>query len=221
MRLNKYIAHYYGVSRREADNLISDNKVKVNGEVSILGAQVDDNSLVEVKGYDKPKNTNYVYLLANKPVGYVCSRKSQDDSPTIYELLSERYQNLKTVGRLDKDSSGLIMFTNDGDFAQNMTHPSKQKRKIYILTLDRLLSDKDLQQINSGVKLKDGLSRLACTQLGDLKYRVVMNEGRNRQIRRTFGELGYTIIKLKRVQFGDHELGDLSEGSFEEISLAQ
>ena len=220
MRLNKHIAHYYGVSRREADLLISGGKVTIDGEIAILGAMIEDNQNLKIEGLEKVSE-NYVYLMLNKPVGYVCSRASQGDSSTVYDLLPKNYKNLKTVGRLDKDSSGLIMLTNDGDFTQSMTHPKNQKKKVYLVTLDRLIKESDLDKLNSGVDLKDGQSALKTELIAENKYKVSMKEGRNRQIRRTFGELDYTVIKLKRVEFGDYILGDLPEGEFKEVALVK
>ena len=155
--------------------------------------------------------------MMNKPVGYVCSRKRQGDVPTIYELLPEQYQKLKTVGRLDKESSGLLLFTNDGDFAYQMTHPKFAKTKVYIVKLNRDLQPLHQQMIaDYGVKLEDGVSKLGLTRLdtGETRrrYEVLMSEGRNRQIRRTFAALGYEIEKLHRVSFGKYDLGDLKPG---------
>ena len=155
--------------------------------------------------------------MMNKPAGYVCSRKRQGDNPTLYELLPKKYQELKTVGRLDKDSSGLILLTNDGDFAFKMTHPKFVKTKMYIAELDRTLEPLHQQMIaDFGVKLADGVSKLGLVSLNDnrKKWEITMHEGRNRQIRRTFGALGYTVTKLHRIKFGDYELGDLATGSF-------
>lgn len=218
MRLNKYIAHFYGLSRREADDLISAGKAKIDNKVAILGAIAEEGQQVDIEGYSKVTDS-YVYLMLNKPIGYVCSRNAQDSAPTIYELLPEEYQNLKTVGRIDKDSSGLILFTNDGDFAQEMTHPKNQKLKVYLTTLEKPMTENDLIQLNKGVDLKDGASALDTQIIAGSKYKVVMSEGRNRQVRRTFGQLGYTVTKLKRVEFGDYKLNDLAEGSFTEVNL--
>lgn len=162
----------------------------------------------------------------NKPVGYVCSRKRQGENPTIYELLPEKYQKLKTVGRLDKDSSGLILLTNDGDFAFKMTHPSFRKTKVYHVELNRDLEPLHQQMISEyGIKLEDGVSKLGLTRLDDensmsrKKFEVTMSEGRNRQIRRTFAALGYRVVKLHRIEFGNYALGSLKPGEIEEIAI--
>ncbi len=217
MRLNKYIAQATGVSRREADEIISAKKVKVNGELAQLGKPVEDGDKVEVSGEVVTLPENYTYLLFDKPVGCVTTRKSQDTAKTVYELLPEKYSRLKYVGRLDKESSGLLLLTNDGDFAHQMTHPSYEKGKSYELSLARSLSPKNLEHINEGVKLEDGLSKLSVIHKGGKDYSVEMHEGRNRQIRRTFGALGYEILQLKRTAFGPYSLDELEGEEFIEV----
>ena len=221
-RLNKFLAERLGFSRREADNLIAAGKVKINDEPAVLSARIDKNDKVWYNGSIVPQEAVYFYLALNKPTGYVCSKKRQGDTPTIYELLPEEYQNLKTVGRLDKDSSGLILLTNDGDFAYEMTHPKFVKHKVYEVELDRDLEPLHQQMISDfGVELPDGKSRLGLTRISEgedrRSWRVEMSEGRNRQIRRTFAALGYIVKKLERKQFGPYVLDDLASGKFSQI----
>ena len=234
IRLNKFLAERLGISRRVADDLIAAGRVEVNGKVAVLGARIHENDKVVSEG--KPVSTgefNYTYLAFNKPVGYVCSRKKQGDADTIYSLLPEKFQDLKTVGRLDKDSSGLILLTNDGDFSFQMTHPKFVKTKTYVVVLDRALEPLHQQMISDfGVNLPDGISKLTLTSLADghatdsidqngdysrLRFLVEMSEGRNRQIRRTFEALGYMVRELHRISFGNYQLGDLKNGEFKEI----
>ncbi len=222
LRLNKYIATNLGVSRREADNLISAGKVLVNNIPAEIGARISEKDIVIVDG-KKIVPEKLIYLALNKPAGYVCSRKRQGDTPTMYELLPEKYQALKSVGRLDKDSSGLILLTNDGDFAFRMTHPSFTKIKIYEAQLDRALEPLHQQMIaDFGVQLPDGRSQLGLEKLNDKRtnWRVTMSEGRNRQIRRTFDALGYKVTALHRTNFGNYKLAGLESGKFEEVSRA-
>lgn len=129
VRLNKFLAERLGISRRQADDAIAAGKVTVNGQVAELGARVDKNDEACYNGSKIGDAVSYAYLAVNKPVGYLCSRRAQGDSSTIYDLLPEQYRKLKTVGRLDRDSSGLILLTNDGDFAFRMTHPQFLKPK--------------------------------------------------------------------------------------------
>ncbi|MBR3264132.1 rRNA pseudouridine synthase [Candidatus Saccharibacteria bacterium] len=222
LRLNKFLAERLGISRRQADDLIASGKVLVNGKTAALGARIDKNTKVCYNGKIVPFTVSYTYLALNKPAGYVCSRKNQGGTPTIYEILPEKYHELKTVGRLDKDSSGLILLTNDGDFAFSHTHPKFVKEKRYEVTLDRNLEPLHQQMIaDFGVDLPDGKSRLGLSRLGDENGRkdwlVVMSEGRNRQIRRTFAALGYKVVRLHRIQFGKYVLNGLKPGEFTEL----
>lgn len=234
VRLNKFLAERLGVSRRQADDLIAAGKVLIKKAGStekkpaVLGARIDNTDEVWYNGSMVPFETEYSYIALNKPVGYVCSRKRQGDSPTIYEILPAEMQNLKTVGRLDRDSSGLILLTNDGDFAFSMTHPKFFKEKVYEVELDRDLEPLHQQMIaDFGVELPDGKSQLGLVQIDDSlnadkkggrkHWRVTMSEGRNRQIRRTFAAMGYTVVGLHRIQFGKYQLSGLKPGNFTEV----
>ncbi len=220
VRLNKFLAESLGISRREADDLIAAGKVLVGEKPAVLGARIDKNDKVCYNGRIVPFLEKYTYLALNKPVGYVCSRKRQGEFPTLYELLPEKYHELKIVGRLDKDSSGLILLTNDGDFAFKMTHPKFTKTKVYEVKLDRPLEPLHQQMIaDFGIELLDGRSQLGLERIDDKRkdWRVTMTEGRNRQIRRTFGALGYTVTGLHRTDFGPYNLSRLGTGKFVQI----
>lgn len=221
-RLNKFVALALGVSRRQADELIEQGTVTVNDQPAKLGQRVTTTDIIR---YDNKPLTAQIHqlILLHKPIGYLCSRASQGGVPTIYELLPKSLHHLKPVGRLDKDSSGLILLTNDGDFAHQMTHPSFYKIKRYLVTLDQPLQPLHRQMINDfGVQLPDGPSRLTLERQheGDEhRWIVMMSEGRNRQIRRTFAALGYTVTKLHRTDFGNYTLGDIKRGEFTEGPL--
>jgi 23S rRNA pseudouridine2605 synthase len=223
LRLNKYLALQLGISRREADNLISSGKITINKQPATLGARFTNGDKIVVNGEEVSGNIKYEYIALNKPSGYVCSRKQQGDSPTIYELLPKSYHHLKPVGRLDKDTSGLILLSNDGDFAYHMTHPSFFKTKVYNLRLDTALAPLHQQMISDyGIRLEDGPSKLQLERMNDTDRKnwiVTMHEGRNRQIRRTFGSLGYSVIKLHRTNFGNYSLGDIQPGKFENVDI--
>lgn len=225
MRLNKYIALATGVSRREADDLIASGVVAVNGEQAKLGEPVDENAKVAVRGQLVQLPESRTVIVLNKPIGYVCSRNAQAMGvQTVYALLPDKYKKLKTIGRLDKDSSGLIMLTNDGDLAFRLTHPKFAKTKQYLVTINKTLEPLHQQMINDfGVNLPDGRSQLGLEKLNDNRreWRVVMHEGRNRQIRRTFAALGYTVIKLHRTDFDNISLSGLKPGKFIELTEAE
>ncbi|MBI1856715.1 rRNA pseudouridine synthase [Candidatus Saccharibacteria bacterium] len=162
-------------------------------------------------------NVKYQTILLNKPVGYVCSRNSQGNQ-TIYNLLPANLHHLKPVGRLDKNSSGLLLLTNDGQLAYELTHPKFEKIKKYKIALNKDLGQADFQKITQqGVLLEDGLSTLALDLINNQRkeWKVIMQEGRNRQIRRTFEHLGYRVIKLHRTHFGPYKLGLLSSGNYQ------
>jgi pseudouridine synthase len=223
LRLNKHLALQLGISRREADDLIEKGNVTIDGKQATLGARFSKNAVITINDEPLDKTTPFVYLALNKPVGYVCSRRAQDENPTIYELLPEKYHALKPVGRLDKDSSGLILLSNDGDFAFEMTHPKFQKPKRYELKLDRPLEALHQQMIaDYGVNLTDGASKLTLEKLDEddrTRWYVSMKEGRNRQIRRTFGALGYTVLELNRLEFGNYQIGNLESGHFQVVNI--
>lgn len=217
-RLNKYIAFHSGLSRREADDLLAAGKVAVNGQPAVLGGRVEDGDTVTVNGSIITPKKAHSYLLFHKPVGYVSSRKQQGDNPTLYDLLPKEFHALKPVGRLDKDSSGLLLLTDDGDFAHTMTHPKFYKVKQYEISLDIPLEPLHQQMISDfGITLEDGPSKLSLEKRDDGRQRwlVTMHEGRNRQIRRTFSSLGYTVTKLHRTVFGEYKLGSIEPGKYE------
>ena len=221
-RLNKFVALALGVSRRQADELIKQGKVTVNDQTATLGQRIITTDIIRYG--DKPLAAqSHQLILLHKPVGYLCSRASQGGVPTIYELLPASLHHLKPVGRLDKDSSGIILLTNDGDFAHQMTHPSFHKMKRYLVTLDRPLQPLHRQMINDfGVQLPDGPSHLTLERQhdgDDRRWIVQMSEGRNRQIRRTLAALGYTVTKLHRTDCGNYTLGDIKRGEFQESKL--
>ena len=225
MRLNKFLSLGLNLSRRAADDLIAAKKVRINGEVAVLGNRVEPET-DKVELYGKPvtlEPTNKLYLLLNKPEGYLSSKVSQGGAPTLYKLLPKQYQrlNLNIAGRLDKDSCGLVLLTNDGEYLNQLTHPSSGKIKKYIVKLNKELTDDDLTKLKSGIQIGDSRpSKFKKIEvLDDLSLEVELEEGRNRQIRRTFYELGYRVTFLKRTQLGPHQLEDLPEGQTKEVKL--
>lgn len=220
IRLNKYLALHAGLSRREADDLIVNKRVKVNQQIAELGARVSSSDKVTIDNELIRQKTSFTYILLHKPTGYVCSRRRQGDTPTIYELLPAELHQLKPVGRLDKDSSGLILLTDDGDFAHRMTHPKFLKSKTYTVTLDKPLEPLHQQMITDfGVMLEDGKSQFIIVSIKNSTYEVTMREGRNRQIRRTFAALGYEVVELHRTIFGNYSLDQVSRGEYKPIEL--
>jgi 23S rRNA pseudouridine2605 synthase len=219
LRLNSFVARATGVSRRAADGLIAEGRVTVNGSSAVIGQTIDpaiDQITLNGKALSAaPKLT----VMLNKPAGYVVSRSGQG-SRTIYDLLPAQLHALKPVGRLDKESSGLLLLTNDGELADRLTHPRYKKLKIYRVKLDRVLAPPDRRAAEQGIELPDGLSRLQLEPIGrdGRRWQVTLGEGRNRQIRRTFAALGYRVTALQRTAFGPYDLGDLTACKWQAVN---
>lgn len=213
MRINKFLARATGLSRRAADAAIQAGRVQVNGQIAKLGDPISESDTVQLDGTTLARQTDSLTIMLNKPSGYVCSRDGQG-SRTIYDLLPAEYRHLKPVGRLDKDSSGLLLLTSDGDLANQLTHPRYGKSKRYQVVLDKPLEANDQVAIEQGVQLEDGPSQLALQGQGT-DWQVTMSEGRNRQIRRTFTACGYTVTNLHRTDFGPYRLSpELTAGEW-------
>lgn len=220
MRLNLFIANSTGISRRAADRLISAGNVKVNGHPATAGQQVTEADEIVSEGRKITAATQQTTIMLNKPPGYICSRDGQGGH-TIYELLPPTLHHLKPIGRLDKHSSGLLLLTTDGQLAYELTHPKFNKIKKYKISLNQALNPKHKEMITvQGVLLHDGVSKLSLIPINNsgIDWQVTMHEGRNRQIRRTFEELGYNVIKLHRIQFGEYKLDNLGAGKIRTIT---
>lgn len=217
MRLNKYIAYLNIASRREADKLIKDGKVKVNGEIIINPAiQVGENDKIicDIENYKNEK----IYIKLNKPVGYVVSNNKKEGKP-IYKLLDEKLKKLYPVGRLDKDSKGLILFTNDGIFSRKIIGEESECEKEYYVKLEGNISDGALKKLEFGISL-DGkkLKRAIVKRVSKNSFNIILKEGRNRQIRRMCEKVGFEVILLKRLRISNIYLNDLQEGKFEYLT---
>lgn len=216
MRINAFIAAATGLSRRRADKLVANGRIMLNGHPAALGSTITSTDQVKMDGkLLRPVSTQTILL--NKPIGFVCSRAGQG-SKTIYDLIPAELHHLKPVGRLDKDSSGLLLLTNDGRLANQLTHPKFNKEKAYEIELDKSLTKEHQQKIQRvGVMLEDGLSKLQLQSMNDHQnsmWQVTMSEGRNRQIRRTFAVLGYKVRSLHRVRFGNYTLSGIRNGEY-------
>lgn len=217
MRLNKYISSLNIASRREADKLIKDGKVKVNGEIIINPAiQVGENDKIicDIEDYKNEK----IYIKLNKPVGYVVSNNKKEGKP-IYKLLDEKLKKLYPVGRLDKDSKGLILFTNDGIFSRKIIGEESECEKEYYVKLEGNISDGALKKLEFGISL-DGkkLKRAIVKRVSKNSFNIILKEGRNRQIRRMCEKVGFEVILLKRLRISNIYLNDLQEGKFEYLT---
>lgn len=217
MRLNKYISSLNIASRREADKLIKDGKVKVNGEIIINPAiQVGENDKIicDIEDYKNEK----IYIKLNKPVGYVVSNNKKEGKP-IYKLLDEKLKKLYPIGRLDKDSKGLILFTNDGIFSKKIIGEESECEKEYYVKLEGNISDGALKKLEFGISL-DGkkLKPAIVKRVSKNSFNIILKEGRNRQIRRMCEKVGFEVILLKRLRISNIYLNDLQEGKFEYLT---
>ena len=209
MRINQFVAQATGLSRRATDKAIAEERVRVNDAFATLGQNVSKSDSISLDGNQLVLPTSNTTILIDKPTGYVCSRDGQG-APTIYDLVPSEYASLKHVGRLDKDSSGLVILTDDGTLAHELSHPSFNKSKQYFVRLDRPLESKDQKAIEEGqINLDNKPSRFAFKNIQKDTMDVVLNEGRNRQIRRTFTKLNYNVIELRREKLGPYSLSQL------------
>lgn len=211
MRINAYIAKVTGMSRRQVDRLIESGRITINDHEATIGMQIDLTSTIKIDGQHIKTNQEDLLISINKPAGYVVSRKGQG-AKTIYELLPTSLHHLKPIGRLDKDSSGLLLLTNNGKLAHSLSHPSNHKIKTYKVTLNRSFRAEDSRKFETGVRLEDGISQLKVKDISSDSKTITleMEEGRNRQIRRTLEALGYKTITLHRISFGNYNLLNLS-----------
>ena len=217
MRLNQYLASATLLSRRAADTAIAAGRVTVDGTLATLGQAVDpDVQAIALDGIALKAATIRTIML-NKPTGYVCSRRKQGNNPTIYELLPAELHDLVSVGRLDKQSSGLLLLTNDGPLANRLTHPRFGKSKRYRVTVTPVATPELVIRLEGGVELEDGLSTMQAALQGRT-LTLELSEGRNRQIRRTLEALRHTVLTLHRDRFGQIELGSLAPGAYRAVA---
>lgn len=211
------MAQASGISRRQADDIIAGGRVQVNAQTGQLGQRVEPGSdQISIDG-QPIKLALYNSIVFNKPTGYVTSRAGQANL-TIYDLLPQELQVLKPAGRLDKDSSGLLILTNDGNLANAMIHPSSGKSKRYAVTLDRALAETDQERLNKGIPLTEGISRMKILKAKDAEITVELVTGWNRQIRRTFEAVGYEVKVLERTSIGKVKLKELEAGKWRALT---
>lgn len=214
-RLNKFLASCGVGSRRACDAMVQDGRVEINGKPCLNPAQrVEPGDFVRVDGKRvQAKETNTVMFY--KPRGYVCSREDELGRATIYTILPTILKHLHHVGRLDRDSEGLLILTNDGDLSQTLMHPSKLVEKEYLVTANQPVLNEHLDLFKSGVYVeKTRMRAKEVTRISSRRYRIVLETGLKRQIRMMFQALGYQVQKLVRVRIGMVELGDLPEGAW-------
>ena len=215
IRLNKLLASSLGISRRKADVIISKGEIEVNSEVANIGATVDiTKDIVKFKGKIIKESQKKYYAFA-KPKGYICSRMRQGETKTIYSLINDN--SLKYAGRLDKDSEGLLLLSNDGDWINEMTHPKYKIKKVYIVGTNKIINRNEFK-----LKIKVETSKyeiLKLVKIEDYLYKVTLGTGKNREIREIFKYNNIGITSLKRIRMGKYTLGDMKPGELVQIEM--
>ena len=228
MRLEKYLAKSGIASRRTAKKQIITGRVTVNDErVLIPGTHIEPESdLVQIDGQRVEGAPGRIYLMLNKPPGYVTTVRDERRRPTVMELVADIPERIYPVGRLDKDTEGLLLMTNDGEFANRLTHPRHEVKKTYIAWVNGNPNQKAINQLRKGVRIEGGVtSRAGITPISRrndrAQFKITIHEGKKRQIRRMFQVVGYEVTFLKRVAIGALGLGDLPIGCYRMLSATE
>ena len=218
-RINKYLSEVGYCSRRVADSLIEEGKVTINGEIPEMGTKVEDGDQVEVEGQriEKSKKHEKIYLVFNKPAGIVCTTDRRVESDNIIDFIKYPTR-IFPIGRLDKPSEGLIFLTNDGDIVNKILRARNNHEKEYIVSVNRPINRDFIQSMSNGVEILDTITKNCFVkQLGPKKFRIILTQGLNRQIRRMCEYLGYRVKSLKRVRIMNIKL-DVSTGEYREFT---
>ena len=227
MRLNKYIASAGICSRRKADELIANGNVKVNGTVvREMGAQVEEGDVVSVNGTEIQADAAKVYVAVNKPLGYITSMNDDRDRPTVADLVADVPERLFPVGRLDYNTTGLLIMTNDGELTHTLTHPKHEVSKTYIATVAGVLSNARLAKLRRGVDIGGFVTSPAQVRVIKQNPRsavveISIHEGKNRQVRKMFAAVGNKVQSLERVAIGDIRLGRLLQGHYRKLTRSE
>ena len=217
MRINKYLSESGVTSRREADKWIADKRITINGIIAQLGSKVEDGDEVRVDGKTIVLNHDYVYIALNKPVG-ITSTTEKHIKENIVDFVNH-HERIFPIGRLDKDSNGLILLTNDGDIVNKILRAENNHEKEYIVTVDKPITQQFLVRMASGVEILD-TKTLPCKISQESRYvfRIILTQGLNRQIRRMCSALGFNVMKLRRVRIMNIHLGDLPIGKWRDLT---
>lgn len=228
MRLQKFMADAGVASRRKCEELISAGRVRVNGEVAGLGSSVDPIlDAVELDGKTLRLEETRLTVILNKPKGVMCTTADPEGRPTVMDYVKDLPARVYNVGRLDYDSEGLLVMTNDGELAYRLTHPKFQLGKTYSTVCDGALTPAQRKALEQGVMLEDGLTSPARVEEvhslknGNTAFNITIHEGRNRQVRRMLAAVGHETLMLRRVALGPLRLGDLKSGSHRPLSEAE
>lgn len=223
VRLQKIIADRGFCSRRKAEEYITAGRVTVDRRVvDQLGSSFDPNCRIEIDGFVLPKVGQKVYLAVNKPLGFICTASDPKDRKLVTQLVPPQYGRVFPIGRLDINSEGLILLTNDGEFANLVMHPSSSPDKTYEVSIDKRLSREEMEKLSNGIMLEDGMTapakiREVGISIYKCTYQITIHEGRNREIRRMMEYFGKKVVKLKRITIGNIDLKEMPKGAFREV----
>ncbi|MCL2260846.1 MAG: rRNA pseudouridine synthase [Fibromonadales bacterium] len=220
MRINQYISQCGVASRRKAESLILEGKVSVNGvTVKDLFTQISETDIVAIDGKKVEAVKQHTTIAFHKPPGVICTTTDPQGRKTIYDCLPSGFSTLKYIGRLDLQSRGLILLSDDGELVYKLTHPKYQIERSYLVWTSRMLSRKAMESLLNGIDIGDGeIGRVKDIYIDDGFVELVLTEGKNREIRKMLHSLHYHIEDLKRVSFGNITLGDLAVGDYREIT---
>ena len=223
MRINKFLAECGVCSRRAADKLIEDGAVKINGKVCSLGDEASVDDSVTVNGKKVGTVKKYDYYIMNKPKGYITSVKDDKGRKTVMDLMPSGEKRLFPVGRLDYDTEGLLILTNDGELTYKLTHPKNEVPKTYLVKTEKAITDEELSKLRGGVYI-DGVKTKKCNvrvienKKEYAKLHITITEGRNRQVRKMFEAVGHNVAFLKRIKIGELTLSGLDRGEVRKLS---
>lgn len=220
MRINKFISETGYCSRREADKLVEDGRVTINGEKAVLGSQAESGDDVRIDGKTLRTESRTVYIALNKPVGVTSTTESHVKG-NIVDFVGH-HERIFPIGRLDKDSEGLILLTNDGDIVNKILRAEGRHEKEYVVTVDRPITPSFIEGMSSGVKIL-GERTLPCqvTHITERVFRIILTEGKNRQIRRMCSAFGYEVRRLQRIRIMNIRLGNLKAGTWRDLTPAE
>lgn len=217
IRLNKFLSDAGYCSRREADRLVEQGVVKVNGKTAVMGQKVTINDSIMVKGKNISREEEQILIALNKPVGIECTTDLNNPDNIVDFINFDK--RIYPIGRLDKNSQGLILLTNDGSIVNNILKGSNYHEKEYVVTVDKPVTDNFIKKMSTGVRIIDQVTRpCKVAKVKKHVFNIVLTQGLNRQIRRMCGELGYNVQKLKRIRIMNIELGNLPVGQYRKVT---
>lgn len=217
IRLNKFLSDAGYCSRRKADRLVEQGVVKVNGKTAVMGQKVTINDSIMVKGKNISREEEQILIALNKPVGIECTTDLNNPDNIVDFINFDK--RIYPIGRLDKNSQGLILLTNDGSIVNNILKGSNYHEKEYVVTVDKPVTDDFIKKMSTGVRILDQVTRpCTVTKVKKHVFKIVLTQGLNRQIRRMCGELGYNVQKLKRIRIMNIELGNLPVGQYRKVT---